>query len=98
MPIVVNDPVVSVLSLGVLLDAERVARGLPRQFVESVRARGWSGQRNGNLLRLAEAEFDVIITLDRQMLSQQGSRASILVSSLSVLVASDGPGTLSSWN
>ena len=32
---------------------------------------GWAGKKNGELLRLAEAEFDVIITVDRNLSFQQ---------------------------
>lgn len=52
----------------VLLD-ENVDRKLKRSFdpeheVVTVRERGWSGKKNGELLRLTEAEFDVLVTLD----------------------------------
>ncbi len=39
--------------------------------VRSVREMGWTGMRNGDLLRLAEREFDVIVTMDRNMEYQQ---------------------------
>ena len=32
---------------------------------------GWTGRRNGALLRAAEAEFDVLLTMDRNMEHQQ---------------------------
>lgn len=59
----------------VLLD-ENVDRKLKRAFdpdhqVATVRERGWSGKKNGELLRLAEAAFDVLVTLDRNMRHQQ---------------------------
>ena len=34
---------------------------------------GWSGQKNGALLALAESEFDVLITIDQSIEHQQGS-------------------------
>jgi uncharacterized protein DUF5615 len=37
----------------------------------SVQAQGWSGIRNGDLLRRAEAEFDLFITSDQNMRYQQ---------------------------
>jgi predicted nuclease of predicted toxin-antitoxin system len=43
--------------------------------------RGWSGYANGELLRLAEAEFDLFITSDQNLRYQQnltGRRISIL--------------------
>lgn len=32
---------------------------------------GWAGTKNGQLLTLAETEFDVFITIDRNLLFQQ---------------------------
>ncbi len=32
---------------------------------------GWSGEANGRLLELAEAEFDVFVTVDRNLSFQQ---------------------------
>lgn len=43
--------------------------------------RGWSGYANGELLRLAEAEFDLFITCDQNLRYQQnlaGRRIAIL--------------------
>ncbi|MEM1054519.1 MAG: DUF5615 family PIN-like protein [Bacteroidota bacterium] len=37
----------------------------------TVPERGWGGIKNGRLLRLAEAEFDVLLTMDRGMEYQQ---------------------------
>ncbi len=59
----------------VLLD-ENVDRKLKRSFdpeheVTTVREHGWSGKQNGDLLRSAEAEFDVLVTLDTNMRHQQ---------------------------
>jgi predicted nuclease of predicted toxin-antitoxin system len=59
----------------VLLD-ENLDRRLKHSFdseyeVVSVRERGWGGIANGELLRRAEAEFDVLVTLDRNLQHQQ---------------------------
>lgn len=59
----------------VLLD-ENVDRKLKRSFdpeheVVTVTEQGWSGKKNGDLLRAAEAEFDVLVTLDRNIQHQQ---------------------------
>ena len=59
----------------VLLD-ENMDRRLKRAFdsdfaVMTVTERGWSGKRNGELLRLAEAEFDALVTMDRSIEYQQ---------------------------
>jgi hypothetical protein len=37
----------------------------------TVSERGWSGIKNGQLLRLAALEFDVLLTMDRGMSFQQ---------------------------
>ena len=59
----------------VLLD-ENIDRKLKRSFdpsyeVVTVPERGWSGKKNGELLRVAELEFDVLVTLDRNLQHQQ---------------------------
>jgi hypothetical protein len=38
---------------------------------ESVQQRGWGGITNGDLLRLAETEFDLFITADQNIQYQQ---------------------------
>src|SRR3954467_14414190 len=46
-----------------------------------VQRRGWSGIKNGELLRLAQREFDLFITADQSLRYQQnltGSRIAIL--------------------
>lgn len=59
----------------VLLDENvdrRLKRSLDPSFeVATVTERGWSGLKNGDLLRVASAEFDVLVTLDRNMQHQQ---------------------------
>ena len=59
----------------VLLD-EGVPEKLRHEFsdvfiVETVRHRGWAGKRNGELLRLAEEYFDVLVTVDKRLRHQQ---------------------------
>ena len=39
--------------------------------VETVAGRGWSGVRNGELLKRAGGEFDVFLTMDRRLPEQQ---------------------------
>ena len=63
----------------VLLD-ESIPEKLRREFsvsltVETVRYRGWAGLKNGMLLRAAEADFDVLVTVDKGLLHQQNIRA-----------------------
>lgn len=61
-----------------LLD-ECVPRKLRRELAEhevlTVTERGWSGIKNGKLLALAEAEFDVFLTVDQNLKYQQNLRA-----------------------
>ncbi len=50
----------------------RLARDLPEHHVESVPLVGWAGIENGELLRKAvEAGFDVLVTMDSNMVHQQ---------------------------
>ena len=49
----------------------RLARGLPGHTVTSVQRMGWAGVKNGRLLALAEQQFDVLITGDRNVSFQQ---------------------------
>lgn len=39
--------------------------------VKTVPEMGWAGKKNGELLRLAEQEFDVLLTNDQNLESQQ---------------------------
>lgn len=59
----------------ILLDENldwRLKRDLPGHEVESVPLLGWAGIQNGALLRKAvEAGFDVLVTMDGNMLHQQ---------------------------
>ena len=55
---------------------------LPGHSVETAYEKGWSALRNGELLAKAEAEFDVLITTDRNLRHQQNlaeRRIAILV-------------------
>jgi len=55
---------------------------LPGHSVETAYEKGWSALRNGELLAKAEAEFDVLVTTDRNLRYQQnlaGQRIAILV-------------------
>lgn len=57
-----------------LLD-ECIDRKFAREFVDyeikTVPQMGWAGIKNGKLLALAQAEFDVFITVDRNLSFQQ---------------------------
>lgn len=49
----------------------RFSRDLADHEVKTVPQMGWSGIKNGELLILAENEFDVFITVDRNLSFQQ---------------------------
>ena len=44
---------------------------IPGHEVKTVAEVGWAGVKNGELLRLAAAEFDLLITVDRNLEYQQ---------------------------
>lgn len=57
-------------------------RELPGHQVSTAYEMGWSALRNGELLKAAEADFDVFVTTDRNLRYQQnlgGRRLAILV-------------------
>ncbi len=71
--------------LRVLLD-ESIPAKLRAEFsdalaVETVRYRGWTGLKNGALLRAAEQAFDALVTVDKGLRYQQnvGARKSAVV-------------------
>ena len=49
----------------------RLCRVLPGHTCVSVGEMGWSGLRNGDLLKKAEDEFDVFLTADSNLTFQQ---------------------------
>ncbi len=58
----------------VLLDEclpKKLKRELPGYTVITVPEQGWAGQKNGALLRLAQTEFDVFLTIDQNLTNQQ---------------------------
>lgn len=74
----------------ILLDEcvdSRLAKHFSELEVQTVHDRGWSGIKNGKLLTLAQGEFDVFVTVDRNLTFQQNipkfSLAVILVHSVS---------------
>lgn len=50
---------------------QRLAKELQGHVVETVQWMGWTGIKNGQLLTLAEKQFDVLITVDRNLPFQQ---------------------------
>ena len=60
--------------MNILLDEcvpARLARELAPHSVTTVQRRGWAGIKNGDLLALAQNEFDVLITVDRKLSEEQ---------------------------
>jgi predicted nuclease of predicted toxin-antitoxin system len=58
----------------VLLDEclpRKLKRALTGHEVKTVAESGWAGRKNGDLLRLAQEQFDVFITVDRNLTFQQ---------------------------
>jgi hypothetical protein len=48
-----------------------VKKRLPHRDIQTVQDMGWSGVKNGDLLRAAEGQFDVFITTDKNLRYQQ---------------------------
>ena len=61
----------------ILLD-ESLPKPLINEFkgysASTVIAKGWAGKKNGELLRLAQKEFDVFVTADQNLQHQQNVR------------------------
>lgn len=49
----------------------RLSRDLAAHEVKSARQMGWSAIKNGELLALAASQFDVFVTVDRNLSFQQ---------------------------
>ncbi|MFZ4626140.1 MAG: DUF5615 family PIN-like protein [Rhodoferax sp.] len=49
----------------------RLRQSLPSHHVSTVVREGWSGVKNGKLLALAASNFDVFITVDKNLPYQQ---------------------------
>lgn len=60
--------------MNILLDENldwRLRRDLPGHNVESVPLIGWAGIQNGLLLTRAQTQFEVLLTMDSNMVNQQ---------------------------
>lgn len=58
----------------VLLDEclpKKLKREVEADLVQTVPEAGWASKKNGELLRLAEADFDVLLTNDQNLEHQQ---------------------------
>ena len=61
----------------------------------TVQEAGWSGKENGELLALADASFDVVVTIDRNLRYQQnltGRGIALLIVRASTNRVVDSPG------
>lgn len=64
--------------MNILLDEclpKQLGTLLPGHIVKTVTQCGWSGLKNGQLLKTASADFDVMITVDQKMPDQQNISA-----------------------
>ena len=50
---------------------KKLKRSIEADFVQTVPEAGWASKKNGELLRLAEVDFDVLLTNDQNMEHQQ---------------------------
>ena len=74
----------------ILLDEclpRRLKQSLTGHTVFTVPEKGWAGTKNGALLRLAASEFDVFITIDKNLQYQQNLKEAPLP--VIVLIAAD---------
>jgi predicted nuclease of predicted toxin-antitoxin system len=71
-----------------------LARALPNHEVRTVRQMRWRGIRNGELLRLAQGQFDVFLTMDRSIPFQQ-SVAGLDIAVVVIRARSNRPDELS---
>lgn len=51
--------------------SQGLARGAPGHEVKTVAEAGWAGLKNGALMGLAATQFDVLLTVDRNLEYQQ---------------------------
>ena len=61
---------------------KRLTRQLQSHEVKTVQDMGWAGIRNGALLRLADGQFDALLTVDQGIEYQQnlsGLRISVVI-------------------
>ena len=60
--------------MNILLDEctpRMVKKSLPERNIRTVQEMGWAGLKNGELLTVAESQFDVFITTDKNLRYQQ---------------------------
>ncbi len=70
----------------ILLDEnldKRLANQLQAYSIKTVQQMGWAGMKNGQLLQVMKDKFDVFITADQNLISQQNNA---LVSEIAIIV------------
>jgi hypothetical protein len=55
-----------------------LAEHLHGHFVRTVPQMGWASIANGELIKLAETDFDVFVTVDKGIIYQQNLRSTVL--------------------
>jgi predicted nuclease of predicted toxin-antitoxin system len=65
---------------------------LPGHSVETAYGKGWSALRNGELLAKAEAEFEVLVTTDRNLRHQQNLAGQRIAQKIAAAVDALKPG------
>lgn len=55
-----------------------IKQRLPHLSIATVQEKGWTGIRNGELLRRAAGEFDILVTADKRLRHQQSLRGTSL--------------------
>jgi hypothetical protein len=73
----------------------RLRRELANYEVRTVQEEGWSGLKNGELLRAAQDRFDVLVTGDKRLQFQQNI-AAFKIAVVVVSVASIAPASVRS--
>lgn len=76
----------------VLLDEclpKKLKRDVEADFVQTVPEAGWASKKNGELLRLAEVDFDVLLTNDQNLEHQQNLKKFALAFVVLVALTND---------
>jgi hypothetical protein len=67
---------------------KRLKRELPGHHVRTVQDMGWAGIKNGALLKLADGQFDALLTVD-QGIEYQQNLSGLTISVIVMLAASN---------
>ena len=75
---------------------KRLKLELPRHTVRTVQEMGWAGIQNGALLRLANDQFDALVTVD-QGIEYQQSLSGLTIGIAAIVAASNDVSDLRPW-